>query len=169
MTKAEVGARLAARIAAALEGRGMKVGIKRLPHAQRPAAALLRHRGLGGPRSAGGGGSRNRTAARRAHGGALRHRHRIAAWLSRRRCGRAPAWRSITASPCLNAPGTIDSDYRGEIKAILINHGDKPFRIARGAKIAQMVIARHEQAELVETRSPVATARAARAASARPA
>ena len=52
---------------------------------------------------------------------------------------------------CLNAPGTIDSDYRGEIKAILINHGDKAFRIARGAKIAQMVIARHEQAELVET------------------
>jgi len=51
---------------------------------------------------------------------------------------------------CLNAPGTIDSDYRGEIKAILINHGDSPFKIARGAKIAQMVIARHEQAELVE-------------------
>lgn len=51
---------------------------------------------------------------------------------------------------CLNAPGTIDSDYRGEIKAILINHGDKVFRIARGTKIAQMVIARHEQAELVE-------------------
>ena len=52
---------------------------------------------------------------------------------------------------CLNAPGTIDSDYRGEIKAILINHGDKPFRITHGAKIAQMVIARHEQAELVES------------------
>jgi dUTP pyrophosphatase len=52
---------------------------------------------------------------------------------------------------CLNAPGTIDSDYRGEIKAILINHGSEPFRITRGAKIAQMVIARHEQAELVET------------------
>jgi dUTP pyrophosphatase len=51
----------------------------------------------------------------------------------------------------LNAPGTIDSDYRGEIKAILINHGDAPFRIARGAKIAQMVIARHEQAQLVES------------------
>ena len=51
----------------------------------------------------------------------------------------------------LNAPGTIDSDYRGEIKAILINHGDAPFKIARGAKIAQMVIARHEQAELVES------------------
>jgi dUTP pyrophosphatase len=54
---------------------------------------------------------------------------------------------------CLNSPGTIDSDYRGEIKVILINHGDKPFTIARGAKIAQMVIARHEQAELVEVES----------------
>jgi dUTP pyrophosphatase len=54
---------------------------------------------------------------------------------------------------CLNAPGTIDSDYRGEIKAILINHGDMPFRISNGTKIAQMVIARHEQAELVETDS----------------
>jgi dUTP pyrophosphatase len=52
---------------------------------------------------------------------------------------------------CLNAPGTIDSDYRGEIKAILINHGDTVFKITRGMKIAQMVIARHEQAELVET------------------
>ena len=51
---------------------------------------------------------------------------------------------------CLNAPGTIDSDYRGEIKAILINHGDTAFKISRGMKIAQMVIARHEQAELVE-------------------
>ena len=51
----------------------------------------------------------------------------------------------------LNAPGTIDSDYRGEVKAILINHGDRPFPIKRGTKIAQMVIARHEQAELVES------------------
>jgi dUTP pyrophosphatase len=50
----------------------------------------------------------------------------------------------------LNAPGTIDSDYRGEVKAILINHGDTPFRIARGMKIAQLVIARHEQAQLHE-------------------
>ena len=62
---------------------------------------------------------------------------------------------------CLNAPGTIDSDYRGEIKAILINHGDKPFKIARGAKIAQMVIARHEQAELVETEALTDSARGA--------
>jgi dUTP pyrophosphatase len=50
----------------------------------------------------------------------------------------------------LNAPGTIDSDYRGEVKAILINLGDAPFRITRGMKIAQMVIARHERAEFHE-------------------
>ena len=62
---------------------------------------------------------------------------------------------------CLNAPGTIDSDYRGEIKAILINHGQQPFRITRGTKIAQMVIARHEQAELVETDSLSDSARGA--------
>jgi dUTP pyrophosphatase len=50
----------------------------------------------------------------------------------------------------LNAPGTIDSDYRGEVKTILVNFGNAPFRIARGAKIAQLVITRHERAELVE-------------------
>jgi dUTP pyrophosphatase len=54
---------------------------------------------------------------------------------------------------CLNSPGTIDSDYRGEVKAILINHSDVVFNIHRGMKIAQMVIARHEQAELVEVES----------------
>ena len=51
----------------------------------------------------------------------------------------------------LNAPGTIDSDYRGEVKAILVNLGEAPFEITRGMKIAQLVIARHEHAELVET------------------
>ena len=51
---------------------------------------------------------------------------------------------------CLNTPGTIDSDYRGEIKVILINHGDAPFPIKRGTRIAQMVIARHEHAQFVE-------------------
>lgn len=51
----------------------------------------------------------------------------------------------------LNAPGTIDSDYRGEVKAILINLGREPFRVQRGMKIAQMVIARFERAELVES------------------
>lgn len=42
---------------------------------------------------------------------------------------------------CLNTPGTIDADYRGEVKVLLINHGDEPFEIARGARIAQMVVA----------------------------
>jgi dUTP pyrophosphatase len=50
----------------------------------------------------------------------------------------------------INAPGTIDSDYRGEIKCPMVNHGDEPFRITRGMKIAQMIIARHEIAELEE-------------------
>lgn len=40
----------------------------------------------------------------------------------------------------LNAPGTIDADYRGEIKIIMINHGEEPFQIKRGDRIAQMVI-----------------------------
>ncbi|MFZ4602453.1 MAG: dUTP diphosphatase [Caulobacterales bacterium] len=42
---------------------------------------------------------------------------------------------------CLNSPGTIDADYRGEVKVLLINHGAEPFTIARGERIAQMVIA----------------------------
>jgi dUTP pyrophosphatase len=42
----------------------------------------------------------------------------------------------------LNAPGTIDADYRGEVKIILINHGQEPFTIRRGERIAQMVICR---------------------------
>lgn len=43
----------------------------------------------------------------------------------------------------LNSPGTIDSDYRGEIKIILINLGHEPFRITRGMRIAQMVVAQY--------------------------
>lgn len=42
----------------------------------------------------------------------------------------------------LNAPGTIDADYRGEVKIILINHGQEPFTIQRGERIAQMVVHR---------------------------
>ncbi len=45
----------------------------------------------------------------------------------------------------LNSPGTIDADYRGEIKVILINHGQDAFTIERGMRIAQIVIARHEK------------------------
>ena len=48
----------------------------------------------------------------------------------------------------LNAPGTIDADYRGEISVLLINHGSEPFTIRRGERIAQMVIAPVVQAEL---------------------
>ena len=47
----------------------------------------------------------------------------------------------------LNSPGTIDADYRGEIGVILVNLSDQPFVIKDGERIAQMVIARHEQAE----------------------
>ena len=47
----------------------------------------------------------------------------------------------------LNTPGTLDADYRGEVCVILVNLSDEPFLIADGERIAQMVIARHEQAE----------------------
>lgn len=50
----------------------------------------------------------------------------------------------------LNSPGTIDADYRGEIKVILINLGSDDFTIKSGERICQMVIARHEKAEFVE-------------------
>ena len=46
----------------------------------------------------------------------------------------------------LNAPGTIDADYRGEIGVLLINHGQAPFVIRRGERIAQLVIAKVEKA-----------------------
>ena len=51
----------------------------------------------------------------------------------------------------LNAPGTIDSDYRGEIAAILVNLGPESFAVARGMKIAQLVIAAHARVEWDET------------------
>lgn len=49
----------------------------------------------------------------------------------------------------LNAPGTIDSDYRGELKVILINLGDQPFRISHGDRIAQLVIAASVEVQFV--------------------
>lgn len=51
---------------------------------------------------------------------------------------------------CLNTPGTIDSDYRGEVKVILANLGDAPFRIARGDRIAQLVPAAVQRAHFTE-------------------
>jgi dUTP pyrophosphatase len=61
----------------------------------------------------------------------------------------------------LNAPGTVDADYRGEIGVLLINHGDAPFPIRRGERIAQLVIASVVQAELVPAASLSATERGA--------
>ena len=61
----------------------------------------------------------------------------------------------------LNAPGTVDSDYRGEVKVPLINLGQEPFAIARGDRIAQMVIAPVTRAVLTEVAGLDATARGA--------
>jgi dUTP pyrophosphatase len=53
----------------------------------------------------------------------------------------------------LNSPGTIDADYRGEIKVILVNLSNEEFIINDGERIAQLVVARHEKAEWVATES----------------
>lgn len=49
---------------------------------------------------------------------------------------------------CLNSPGTLDEDFRGHVGVILINHGQEPFTIQHGERIAQLVIARVERAEV---------------------
>jgi dUTP pyrophosphatase len=61
----------------------------------------------------------------------------------------------------LNSPGTIDSDYRGEVKVLVINLGDKPWEIQRGERIAQLVVHRVERADLVEAAVLDSTARGA--------
>lgn len=61
----------------------------------------------------------------------------------------------------LNSPGTIDADYRGEICVILINLGSEDFVINDGERIAQMVIARHEQAQMIEVTELTDTQRGA--------
>ena len=61
----------------------------------------------------------------------------------------------------LNSPGTVDADYRGEIGVLLINHGDAPFTIQRGERIAQMVIASVARVELVAAATLSATERGA--------
>lgn len=69
------------------------------------------------------------------------------------------AWKNgITV---LNGPGTIDADYRGEVRVMLINLGDAPFTIKRGDKIAQLVIARYAQVTWQETGELPATDRGA--------
>jgi dUTP pyrophosphatase len=61
----------------------------------------------------------------------------------------------------LNAPGTIDADYRGEIGVLLVNLGDGPFTVTRGLRIAQLVVAPFVQASLVEVETLDGTARGA--------
>ena len=51
----------------------------------------------------------------------------------------------------LNTPGTIDSDYRGEVKVIMVNFGENDFKISSGDRIAQLVLAKVYQAEFIET------------------
>ena len=60
---------------------------------------------------------------------------------------------------CLNSPGTVDADYRGEIKVILVNLSHDDFTINNGDRIAQMVIAKHERAEFIEVEELSETAR----------
>ncbi|WDH84538.1 dUTP diphosphatase [Paenibacillus urinalis] len=62
---------------------------------------------------------------------------------------------------CLNTPGTIDADYRGEVKVLLINLGNEPFTIARGERIAQMVIQAVPQVIIAEVSELSETVRGA--------
>jgi dUTP pyrophosphatase len=59
----------------------------------------------------------------------------------------------------LNAPGTIDADYRGEVKVILINHGAEPFEVHRGDRVAQMVVAPVSAVRFVEAEALEVTER----------
>ena len=62
----------------------------------------------------------------------------------------------------LNSPGTIDADYRGEIGVILINLGSRPFRVERGARVAQIVVSRVERFSLISSEELAETARGSR-------
>jgi dUTP pyrophosphatase len=59
----------------------------------------------------------------------------------------------------LNSPGTVDADYRGEIKVLLINLGTEPFEIKDGERIAQMIIAKHETVSWINTNELTSTER----------
>ncbi|MCU0676165.1 MAG: dUTP diphosphatase [Myxococcota bacterium] len=61
----------------------------------------------------------------------------------------------------LNSPGTIDADYRGEVKVLLVNHGPAPFVIESGMRIAQLVVAAYAAPTIVETESLDETERGA--------
>lgn len=61
---------------------------------------------------------------------------------------------------CLNSPGTIDADYRGELKIILINHGKEPVRFERGTRIAQLIISKYERVSIVKAEELAESVRA---------
>ena len=69
---------------------------------------------------------------------------------TRRRCGRAPGLPRSHGLTVLNAPGTIDADYRGEIQVLLVNLGGEPVAITRGMRIAQLIVAPVTRARLRE-------------------
>jgi dUTP pyrophosphatase len=75
---------------------------------------------------------------------------RIAIPSDQHKCDRDPVWQPNMCVTVLNTPGTIDADYRGEIKVILINHGQKAFIVTRGLRIAQMVVAKYERLTITE-------------------
>ena len=61
----------------------------------------------------------------------------------------------------LNSPGTVDADYRGEVKVLLVNHGPEPYVVTRGERVAQLVVARYLPVRFVEAASLAETARGA--------
>ncbi|HEY3875851.1 MAG TPA: dUTP diphosphatase [Candidatus Kapabacteria bacterium] len=61
---------------------------------------------------------------------------------------------------CLNTPGTIDADYRGELKVILINHGKETVQFERGTRIAQLIISKYERVEVLEVEDLAESVRA---------
>ena len=58
-----------------------------------------------------------------------------------------------------NSPGTVDEDYRGEVQVVLVNHGSEPFMVTRGMRIAQLIVAQRERANMVETAQTMPTVR----------
>ena len=79
----------------------------------------------------------------------------------KRKFVRAQVWPIKHGVTCLNTPGTIDADYRGEVKVLLINHGQEAFTINRGERIAQMVIAPITQPDFARVSELSDTARGA--------
>ena len=169
-SKEDVARALIARIADALQGGETVSGGEQRRgshHAaaarRRSAAAAIPKRARRRPRSPrrGAGRRAGRACARRARARsrpASRSRCRPA---TKARSGRARVWRPRHGVTVLNAPGTVDADYRGELQVILVNLGAEPFVVQRGMRIAQIVIAPVQHATLVETNELEATERAA--------